>query len=334
MLMKFSLSKIALSAFLLSCAAGTAAHHSQAVFDTSRVITFEGTVKRFDWRNPHMYLQVETQKENGETYVQQIEGLAITQALVDGLKKEDLLPGMQVIVRANPNRRDRYNTIRGLNITTADGVVHPFYESNPVQPVLVPADTMSGHWAPSLGETGKAMAASRSWPLSKPGPRPYEEAGCMVEPVPFLTVINELRVIELRENEVLMRHDNSGDIVDRIIPLGLTTHPDNIVPSLFGHSIGRWEGNTLVIDTIGYAANDAGLFSGIPGGVRKQTIERLTLTEDRKQLRYEVTMTDPDFLTAPVEISMLWDHRPDLPLSSDPCEQEISDRFLSDGFLE
>ena len=36
------------------------AHHSQAMFDQSQEILIEGTVARFDWVNPHMYLVVET----------------------------------------------------------------------------------------------------------------------------------------------------------------------------------------------------------------------------------------------------------------------------------
>src|SRR5687768_9330266 len=37
-------------------AAPTSAHHSQSMFDTTKEIVIEGTVSRFDWVNPHMYL--------------------------------------------------------------------------------------------------------------------------------------------------------------------------------------------------------------------------------------------------------------------------------------
>ena len=46
------------AAALLSVPAS--AHHSQSMFDTSQEILIEGTVARFDWVNPHMYLIVET----------------------------------------------------------------------------------------------------------------------------------------------------------------------------------------------------------------------------------------------------------------------------------
>jgi hypothetical protein len=51
---------------------------------------------------------------------------------------------------------------------------------------------------------------------------------------------------------------------------------------------------------------------------------------DRRQLRYELTMVDPDYLAAPATLSMLWDHRPDLDFAKLPCDQEVSDRYLAD----
>ncbi len=38
----------------------------------------------------------------------------------------------------------------------------------------------------------------------------------------------------------------------RTIHLDMDSHPENITPSLAGHSIGKWEGDTLVVDTIGF----------------------------------------------------------------------------------
>ena len=67
------------------------AHHSQAMFDQTQEIIIEGKVHRFDWVNPHMYLIVETTGPDGEPALVEGEGLAITQALVDGLDRDALL---------------------------------------------------------------------------------------------------------------------------------------------------------------------------------------------------------------------------------------------------
>src|SRR5690606_170397 len=85
-------------------------HHSQAMFDTTQEILIEGTVHRFDWKNPHMYLLVETVGPDGKPAIIEGEGLAITQALVDGLRREALEPGTPVVVRANPNRSEEHTS--------------------------------------------------------------------------------------------------------------------------------------------------------------------------------------------------------------------------------
>jgi hypothetical protein len=106
-------------------------------------------------------------------------------------------------------------------------------------------------------------------------------------------------------------------------------HPANVQASLLGHSIGRWEGETLVIDTIGFPADSSGLGLNVPAGARKHMVERLTLTEDRTRLRYEVTVEDPDFLTGPATLTQQWDHRPDLEFAqnTEPCDAEVARRY-------
>lgn len=83
----------------------------------------------------------------------------------------------------------------------------------------------------------------------------------------------------------------------RVIPIN-GTHPDDLLPSYFGHSVGRWEGDTLVVDTIGF--NDKTWLAG--GGTfhtdALHTTERFTRV-DKDQINYEVTMEDPNVLTKP-----------------------------------
>ena len=68
------------------------------MFDTTREVLFEGTVVRFDWVNPHMYLIIETRGSDGTPLRVEGEGLATTQARADSLKREALKPGMRVDV--------------------------------------------------------------------------------------------------------------------------------------------------------------------------------------------------------------------------------------------
>lgn len=56
----------------------------------------------------------------------------------------------------------------------------------------------------------------------------------------------------------------------------------------------------------------------------------MKFSEDRRQLRYEFWVEDPDSLVEPVSFSMVWDHRPDLSVSLEPCDPVVSDRYLED----
>ena len=310
------------------------AHHSMSMFDTSKEILIKGTVARLDWKNPHIYLIVETVGEDGKRQLIQGEGLAITQALVDGLHKEDLRPGAPVVMRANPNRSGPGKTVRVLDVTTEDGEIHPFYEANKRTRVLTPATSLAGHWAPNRAALGAAFGAMARWPVTPEGratqAKLIADGLCYVEPVPFLAVLDELRTIEVSKDEVVMNFDNTGDRVDRVIHM-TAKHPADVQPSHQGHSIGRWEGATLVIDTIAFTPDPSGLGTNVPSSAGKHMVERLTLTEDKTRLRYEVTVEDPMFLTGMATLAQQWDYRPDLDFSQDTpgCDKTVADRYKS-----
>jgi hypothetical protein len=308
------------------------AHHSMSMFDTSKEVLIRGKVVRFDWKNPHMYLIVETVGEDGKKQLIQGEGLGITQALVDGLNQKDLPVGAQVVVRANPNRSGPGKTVRLLDVTTQDGEIHPFYTANSKTRTLTPATSLAGNWAPSRQSMTAAWGAILKWPVTPAG-RAIQKQNkadglCFVEPTPFLATLDELRTIRVGRNEVVMHFNNTGDDAVRTVRLN-AKHAANVKPSRFGDATGTWEGQTLVIDTIAFEPNPSGIFINIPSSPRKHTIERLTLTDDRTRLRYESTVEDPEYLDKPASFTMLWDHRPDLKLSpkSEACDQKISDRY-------
>jgi hypothetical protein len=75
------------------------------------------------------------------------------------------------------------------------------------------------------------------------------------------------------------------------------TEPDIIVRTFNGESIGRWEGDTLVVDTIGFRGDHHWMDQGgasIPAGEQLHIVERIRLINDRKQLEIDYTMTDPE----------------------------------------
>ena len=142
-----------------------------------------------------------------------------------------------------------------------------------------------------------------------------------------------VREITLGEKAVLIRFDTGGVEAVRTIRLDRSDHPADVEPSLLGHSIGRWDGETLVVDSVAFTPDARGISGiGIPSGPSKHMTERFTLAEDGLSLRRETTLEDPAYLTAPVSYVMVWDHRPDLDFSSasETCDPAIANRFLED----
>jgi hypothetical protein len=316
-----------LAATALLCAPALA-HHSQAMFDTSQELVLKGTVARFDWVNPHMYLVIATTGPDGKPVQIEGEGLGITQALVDGLKRDDLKPGTPIVMRANPNRGGFGKQVRILDVTTEDGEIHPFYAANTRTRILTPAKSLEGHWAPNRASLGAGFGAMARFPLT-PEARAAQktlaaDGLCYVEPVPFLAVLDELRTIEIKKDEVVINFDNTGDRVDRVIRMN-AQHPANVKPSRHGDSVGKWDGETLVIDTIGYDSSPSGLGMNTPASAGKHTVERLSLIPDHTRLRYEITVEDPQYLTAPATLTQQWDHRPDLEFSQDDGKCDPND---------
>jgi hypothetical protein len=100
---------------------------------------------------------------------------------------------------------------------------------------LTLAESLDGHWAPSLQATNAAFGAAARWQYTAAG-RAAQAAGtpdglCEVEPIPFLAMPNELRTIDIGADEIVIRFDNSGDFAERVVHLD-AAHPADVEPSL------------------------------------------------------------------------------------------------------
>jgi hypothetical protein len=88
-------------------------------------------------------------------------------------------------------------------------------------------------------------------------------------------------------------------------------HPANLKPSMHGDSVGHWEGDTLVVDTIGF--DDRAQFNdGIIHSPKLQVTERYRVIDAGATLEKTFTFTDPDAFTGPYTIVRL-SHRADRP---------------------
>jgi hypothetical protein len=107
---------------LLSSAAGLSAHHSTAPFDTSTEKTVQGTVKQWDWTNPHTWLWLNVPNEKGGMDTWGIEGMSPNYLARRGWSKSSLKPGDKISVVIRP-MRDGSNGGMFVRATMSDGKV-------------------------------------------------------------------------------------------------------------------------------------------------------------------------------------------------------------------
>jgi hypothetical protein len=82
------------------------------------------------------------------------------------------------------------------------------------------------------------------------------------------------------------------DIV-RTIHMNMDEHPDNIELSVAGHSIGQWEGTTLVVDSVGFAPNSYLFGTSIVTSEQAHVVEKFTYNSENQELTREYTAVDP-----------------------------------------
>ena len=80
------------------------AHHAAAMFDRERTIELTGSVREFQWTNPHIWIQVEVPNENGEIEEWSVEGGVPNRLFRAGWRPNSFEPGDQVTIRAFPMR--------------------------------------------------------------------------------------------------------------------------------------------------------------------------------------------------------------------------------------
>jgi hypothetical protein len=113
-------------------AAPALSHHSGAMFEPEKVITLEGTVKQFEYTNPHSWLYVVVRGDQGGETLWGFEAEGPSALMRAGIRANALQPGDKVTVRTRPLRDGRPGGA-WVTVTKSDGTV-----LNP-RPGLVPA---------------------------------------------------------------------------------------------------------------------------------------------------------------------------------------------------
>ncbi len=314
------------------------AHHSPAMFEMNRDVLLEGTITEISWRNPHVYFSIEVAGADGRPMMQAIEAGPASNLVPLGIDAGSLRTGERVRVQVKPNRRGE-GEVLGWLLTKTDGTVIPLHVRAipPTEPGAAQASSLAGIWVPQGTGFASLAVAARSWPLSDAGraaaeataaARDASRSACVPFGPPALMSLPSTVHIEVSDTAVTFQLDVMG--ARRVVHLDRRDHPQQLEPSLHGHSIGRWEGGTLVVDTVGYAAHPDGFAFDLPSSASKHIVERFTLAADRKHVDYEAVVEDPQYLAAAVSHRAQWDYRPEQQPSNLPCDTAVAKRFAED----
>ena len=309
--------------------APAAAHHSYVEFDQQSTIEIEGTLIAAAWQNPHSRLTVAG--ADGARW--DIESSAVNGLRRAGAPLELFEVGSKVKVAGWPSTRAA-SRLFGTNILSAGGQELILFRAPPrwgAGAIGLERQTLAAG-----GSAGSAPTIFRTWgsayarpgipddPDASPGsiwrvPLPLTEVarqalagfdavkynmslGCAPKNMPFVMSVPSPTDFVDRGEAILLRIEEF-DVV-RTIHMNSRESPSAQPKTPLGYSVGRWEGDTLVVET-GSVGGEY-LRPGVPLGPSASFVERFTPSADGNRLHYTIAMTDPYSLTQPVEQKRSW----------------------------
>lgn len=325
------------------CAA--AAHHSRSHFQHDTLVEIEGEITSVFWRNPHVELALRGSDGQGAAQDWLIESDSVNNLVRRGIREGIVNIGDRVTVAATPSTRDeRHLLLVHMELPGGETVVMmPFQaqqigldiagaglEREPLDPAAVEAairdaqgifrvwtiDRYGPRHSPEL--TAAAQAAVTAWNQDTDDPTLRCEApgmpGIMPNPYPMEFV--------QQGDDIILRLEEWDST--RVIHMADAEDPDTQPATPMGYSVGRWEDDTLVVETtrIGYPYHDT---DGTPQSEAAKIVERFMLSEDDTRLEWEATITDPATFVGPAILRLSWQWIPGEAIRPYECALPDSD---------
>jgi hypothetical protein len=151
-------------------------------------------------------------------------------------------------------------------------------------------------------------------------------AKCLPVSVPYHNFFNLMRIVQTPPLMVMLYEAPNGP--HRTVFTDGRDLPKDPNPAWLGYSVGRWEGDTLLVTTAGF--NDSGWLdsAGHPQTESLRVTERMR-RRDFGHMEYEITIDDPNVFTKPFSVKAVRLLAPDTDLLEDVCENELDQRRLS-----
>jgi hypothetical protein len=296
------------------------AHHSFAPhFDSSKPASISGTVTEYEARNPHSYLHIAAIDENGRTREYVCESHGVTQLTRNGIRPDMFKAGTRVRVTGSMSRHSPYMCFfdnvefedgRKLSVNGPRGAV----PSPAAAPAQARRTDIFGTWLlapiPNRSTSGPQPMMQSLTPAGEKAVAAYDpfkdDPTFRCDPVAIRRVWGApgtpLEIVR-EGNNVVLHHEWMD--VRRVIHMNMKEHPKNGPRSSLGHSIGRMEGDTLVIETANYSKGVLNQYVEQPGQPTKgllhsaalTTVERVRLDAARQRLVVEIDLADPEYFT-------------------------------------
>ena len=164
----------------------------------------------------------------------------------------------------------------------------PISQADAINAGKLPMPAGPAGWFPppvTLTAAGRAaQEALRKRPTSE-DPR----LSCQITSILFDWVFDgTINRITQSANTIKMEY---GAGLTRTVHMNMTAHPAKVAPSRAGHSIGRWDGDTLVVDTVGFEPGS--LAGNLPHSDKLHVVERFTLNPATLELTRDIVAEDP-----------------------------------------
>ena len=302
---RHAVSGVAVAVAALLSAPGARAHHSFAPhFDAKKPANISGTITDYEARNPHSYLHIAAVDENGRTREYVCESHGVTQLSRNGITPAILKVGARVRVTGSLSRHSPYMCFFDT-VELADGKVLSVNGPRRAPEAMAARKDIFGTWLlapiPNRQTSGPQPMIELLTPAGEKAVAGYDpfkdDPTFRCDPVAIrrawgapgtpLEIVREGR-------DVVLRHEWMD--VRRVIHMDLKEHPKNGPRTSLGHSIGRWEGDTLVIETANYSAGVLNQYVEMPGKPTRgllhsaalTSVERLHLDAERQRLVVDI----------------------------------------------
>jgi hypothetical protein len=322
------------------------AHHEMAAeFDDKKPVTLRGTVTRFEWNNPHVFVFIDA-RVNNETANWAVEFASPSDLRKVGWTRDSVKVGDTVTAEGNL-ARDGSKTAGGKSVTVAGGkklstvaddVLVAAPKSGAAKPAprwpdghprLGPPPGEKGYWSsPSAGGlventagnirmNGEGLLANiadagKVAPFQPWAKGLYEyRQRALLKDDPMVSCLppggprqfeapHGLQIMEQSDRKRVFVLSGGGNRNWRLIDLDGRPLPqsEDVSPTYFGYSSGKWEGDTLVVNSTGYTERFWFTNGGLPHTEALKLTERIS-RPDFNTLKYEVTVDDPGTYTRP-----------------------------------